>query len=179
MQARDAAAGDPVLLAVDDIAVAALVGAGGHLPGGASSIGLGDADRGLVAGEHQLRAEAFLRLRPVVHEGRNRPHVRFHHDAAGDPARLRHLVDDERRVEEASPLAAIGLGDRHAHEPGVAQRLDVVPRVLFGAVHLGRTRLDDLARELAGAFLQRLLFDRQLELRYVVQSIGHQCRFPG
>ena len=173
MQARDAAAGDPVLRAVDDVAVAALVGAGGHLPGRASRAGLGDADRGLVAGEHQPGAEPLLGLRAVVHQGGDRTHVRLDHDAAGDAAHLRHLVDDQRRVEEAPPPAAVAPGDGHAHEAGVAQGLDVVPWILLGAVHLRRARLDGLARKRARPFLQRLLLRRQIELRYVVQPIVH------
>ena len=176
MQARDAAPGDPVLRAVDDIAVAAPVGAGGHLAGRAPRAGLGDADRGLVAGEHQLGAEPLLRLGAVVHEGRDRPHVRLDDDAAGDAARLRHLVDHERHVEEAPSLAAVRPGNGHAHEPGEAQRLDVVPGVLLGAVHLGRPRLDDGLRELAGVRLQRLLLGRQLELRRTVRPVDRPRR---
>ena len=49
MQPRYAGAGDPVLLAVDDVAVAALVGARGHRGRVAAGLRLGDADRRLVA----------------------------------------------------------------------------------------------------------------------------------
>src|SRR3546814_3498591 len=62
-------AGDPVLAAVQHIAVAALVGPRGHLGGGAAGAGLGDADGRLVAGEHLLRRQALLRLAAVGHDG--------------------------------------------------------------------------------------------------------------
>src|SRR3546814_13554400 len=57
VQARHAAAGDPVLRTVDDIAVAAPVGPRRHLGGRTAGAGLGDADGRLVSVEHQARSD--------------------------------------------------------------------------------------------------------------------------
>src|SRR4029453_17103786 len=67
VQARDAAAGDPVLAAVDDVAVALLVGARGHAVGVRPGLGLGDADGGLVACEYHVGRELLLLLRAIGH----------------------------------------------------------------------------------------------------------------
>lgn len=64
MQLRDARAGDPVLAAVDDVFVAAFVGARLHVHGVAAGVGLGDADRGLVAREHSSAAMRFCASLP-------------------------------------------------------------------------------------------------------------------
>ena len=129
VELRDPAARDPVLAPVEDVDVAPAVGPGRHLRRRAPRLGLGDADGGLVAAEDEFRREALLRLGPVAHDGADGTHVRFHHDASGDPAGARHLLDDEGCVEVVAPLPAVGGGDGHAHEPRIAERGHRVPRV--------------------------------------------------
>ena len=154
MQLRDAAAGDPVLAAVDDVAAAPAVGARGHLAGGRSRAGLGDADRRLVACEHQLGGELLLGLGAVMHHGRDRAHVGLDHDPPGDAADLRHLVDHQRCFEETEAKAAILLGNGHPEEAGLGQRLHIVPGILLCSVDLGGARRDGLARQRARTLLQ-------------------------
>ena len=144
MEPRHAAARDPVLLAVDHIAVAAAVGAGRHLAGGAAGPRLGDADGRLVARQHEIGGEPLLRFAAVCHDRADRAHVGLDDDAAGDAAAFRHLLDDQDGVEIARPLPAISCRDRHAHEPGLLQQRHIVPRVLLGAIDL-RGALGDAA----------------------------------
>src|SRR5205823_2365845 len=108
MEARDAPAGDPMLVAVDDKAIALAVGSGRELARGAAGFGLGDADRRLVPGEDEIRGEALLRLRAVFHDRADRTHVRLDDNAAADAASLCDLLDHENRVEIAEAAAAIG-----------------------------------------------------------------------
>ena len=154
MQPRDAAAGDPVLAAVDDVAVARSVGARRHRQGVRARVGLGDADRGLVAGEHQRRGELLLLVAAIGHHGRDRAHVGLDRDARRDGAALRHLLDDQHRVEERAALPAVRRGNRHADEARLGQRLHDVPGILLARVDLGGARMYDGPRERAGAGLQ-------------------------
>ena len=160
-----------MLASVDDVAIAPPFGASGHVAGGAPRSRLGDADGGLVSREDEGSAQALLLLGPVVHESRDRSHVRLDHDPTGDAAHAGHLLDDERDIEKAPPLATVAFRDRHAHEPGGAERLDVVPRILLGAVDLGGMRFDALASERPGPLPQRLLLGGQIKLGRVVQRM--------
>ncbi len=89
-----------MFLAVDDVRITALVGARGHRGGVGAGLGLGNADRRLVAFEHELRCQPFLGIAAVGHHRRNGAHVRLDHDSRGDCARLRHFLDHQDRVEE-------------------------------------------------------------------------------
>ena len=59
VQTRDAGAGDPVLLAIDYVRVAALVGARGHRGRIGAGLRFSDADRRLITFEHELRGQRF------------------------------------------------------------------------------------------------------------------------
>ena len=155
MQARNAGAGDPVLLAVDDVCVAALVGARGHGERVAAGVRLGDADRRLVALQHQARGELLLRLAAIGHHGRDRAHIGLDHDAGGHRAGLRHFLDHQHGVEEGAALSAQRLRDGHAEKAGLGQRLHDVPRVLLVAVDRRCARPRHVSREGAGTRLQR------------------------
>ena len=154
MQPRDAGAGDPVLFAVDDVGVAALVGARGHGHGVGAGLWLSDADGRLVACEHQLGRKFLLRWAAVGHHGRYRAHVGLNRDARGHCAGLGHFLDHQHSVEEGAALAAERLRNGHAAEAGLGQRLDDVPRILLVAVDLGRARAHHTVGEVAGARLQ-------------------------
>ena len=106
MKLRDAAAGDPVLAAVEQPVAVAPVGAGGHVGGGGTGVGLGDADRRLVAVQHEPRGKPLLSLAAILHDGGDRAHVGLDRDAAGDATDARHLLDDDDSVEEAAAGAA-------------------------------------------------------------------------
>src|SRR5690606_30756694 len=150
----DAAAGDPMLAAVDDETVAAPVRARRHFARRAARPGLGDADRGLVALQHEPRRQPLLLLRPIAHDRADRAHVGFDDDAAGDAAALRHLLDDQHGVEIGQALPAIGARERHPEEAGLDQLFDGIPRVLFRPIHLGGARQDVAAGERARPFFE-------------------------
>jgi hypothetical protein len=120
----------------------AAIGARGHVGGGGTGLGLGDAGRRLVAAQHRFGREAFLCIAVGLHDGRDRTHVRLDGDASGLAAGARHLLNDDRGVEKAAAGAAIGVRDGVAHQSGVTQRGDIVPQIGFRPVHLGRTRRD-------------------------------------
>ena len=84
MEPRHAAAGDPVLLAVDDKAVAAPVGARRHLAGGAAGTGSVMQIAGLSPASTS-GGEPLLRFAAVFHDGRDRAHVGLDDDAAVTP----------------------------------------------------------------------------------------------
>ena len=140
MQPRHAAAGDPVLGAVQDIAVAILPRGGPHLGRGTARLGLRDADRGLVPRQHQRRAERLLRLGAVGHHGADAAHIGLDHDARGQRAGARDLLHHHGHVEKARPLTAQRAGDGHAHDPGLRQFADIRPAIGAGPVPFGGPR---------------------------------------
>src|SRR3546814_5601394 len=99
VQARHAAAGDPVLRTVDDIAVAAPVGPRRHLGGRTAGAGLGDADGRLVAVEHHAGRKLLLLVAAIGHDGGDGAHVGLDRDAAGDGAGPAHLRSEEHTSE--------------------------------------------------------------------------------
>ncbi len=157
VQAGDAAAGDPVLLAIDDKAVAAPVGACRHLARRAAGARLGDADRRLVAGQDQLGGEPLLRLAAVFHDCADRAHIGLDGDAAGDAATFGHLFDHQYGIEITRALPAVGGRNGHAEIAGLFQQADIVPRVLLSAVDLGGTLGDRAGCQLARLSLKRAL----------------------
>jgi hypothetical protein len=144
VQPGHAGAGDPVLLAVDDIFVAAFVGARGHGQRVAAGVGLGDADGGLVALQHQPRGEALLRVVAIGHDGRDRAHVGLDDDTGGHGAGLGHFLGHQDGVEEARILAAQRLRHGHAEETLRRHLLDDVEGVLLVAVDGCGARPNDL-----------------------------------
>ena len=146
---RYAAAGDPVLGAVEHVNAAFFVGPGVHFRSSAAGAGLGDADGRLVAGQHQARGQLFLRLGAVFDDRADGSHVALDDDTAGDAADLGHFLDHQHRVQVIQPRAAIGFGNGHAHEALLGQRPDVVPGVFFCSVNIGGARRDLLLRQLA------------------------------
>ena len=142
MEARDPAAGDPVLAAVDDELAAPPVRARGQLGRRAAGLGLGDADRRLVAAEHPVRPLPLLRRRPVGHDGGDRTHIGLDDDAPGHRADSGEFLDHQRGLQEAETLATERLWHRHPHEAGVAKPVHDVPRVFAGLVDLGRAAGD-------------------------------------
>ncbi len=115
------------------------------------AFGLGDADRGLVAGQDGLGGQAPLRVRAVRQDRAQRAHVGLHHDAGGGGAGLGDLGDDAHRLQRRAPLPAQLARDGHAQQAGLAQRADVVPGIGLGAVDLRRARRQDLLGQPAGA----------------------------
>ena len=158
MQPRDAAAGNPVLLAVDDPIVALSVGPRGHLAGSAAGIRFGDADRRLIAAQHHLGRYLALVVVAIFHHRADRAHIAFHGDPPGDAAYLGHFHDQQHRIEKRAALTAKFLRNGHADEPGVAQRRDVLPRILLAAVDFRGARRDDGFSEFPGACLEVTLF---------------------
>ncbi len=142
MQLRDATTGDPMLPAVDHVVAIPPISARRHIGGRRSGFGFCDADGRLVAIQHQACSKALLGLAAVLHDGRDRAHVGFHRDAAGDTTDTRHLLDDDRRVEKVAAGAAVLARDRIAKEPRLAHRGDIVPGIGFHPIHLGCTRCD-------------------------------------
>src|SRR5690606_35575558 len=171
MEPAHAAAGDPVLPAVQHVAIALALGARGHLGRRAARFGLGDADGGLVAGEDEAGGEALLLLRAVLQDGAHRAHVGVHADAASGAAGLHHLLDEHDRLEVRGALgpepAAIDLRDGHAHEALALQHLHALPWILLGAIGLGRVRRDLGLRDVAHALPEFLDVLRQLEVHGV------------
>src|SRR5690348_7637182 len=149
VEPRHAATSDPVFLPVDHEPIAAAVGACRHLAGGAAGTRLGDADCGLVTGEHEIRGEPLLRIAAVFHDGANRAHVGLNDDTAGSAAPFRHLLDDEDCIEVAGPYPAIARRDRHAEEPRLLEQRDIIPRIFFAPVNLGRAGGDRATRQCA------------------------------
>ena len=89
-----------------------------------------------------------------MHHRRDRAHIGLDHDAPGDAADLRHLVDHEGGFEKAEAGTAILLRDGHPEEAGLGQRLHIVPGILLGAIDLGGARRNGLARQRPRALLQ-------------------------
>ena len=164
VQARDAAAGDPVFHPVDDIAVAFQRRPRRHVGRRAAGVRLGDADRRLVAVQHQAGRQLLLVLAAIGHDRADRAHIGLDGDPARRAAHLRHLLDDEHGVEIAAPSAAIGFGNRHAEEAGVGHVADVVPRIGFGPVDLGGAVGEDAFGEFAGAGLKSALVAGKREI---------------
>ena len=156
MQAGDAAAGDPVLLAVQDIAVALFHGGGRHFRRGAARLRLGDADRGLVTVQHELGGHLSLGLGAILQDGGDRAHVGLHRDAPGDAADPRHLLDHQRGVEVAQARPTKLRWHGHAHEARVLQGRHIVPGILLAAIHFGGARRDGALRQVAGTGAQVL-----------------------
>ena len=156
-----------MLGAINDEFVAALVGAGGHFGGRAAGVRLGDANRRFVAGQHIVGGQPLLRVAAIGHDGGDTAHIAFDGDASGDTTDLGHFLDHQNGVQPAGALPAPFGWDGHAHEAGLGQGGDIVPRVLFAAVDLGGTRLDHILGQLGGARFQRFLVRRQIELHGV------------
>jgi hypothetical protein len=135
MQLGDAAAGDPMLLAVEDVNIATPIGARRHLGRGAAGLGLGDADRRLVTRQDRFGREPFLGLAAVLHDRRDAAHVGLDDDPAGDAAGLGHLLHHQGRLQEPEALSAIVVRHGHAHEAGLGQVPHVVPGVVLALVH--------------------------------------------
>src|SRR5580693_4527324 len=149
MQARNAATGDPMLAAVDDKAVAAPVGTGGHLARRTARAWLGDADGGFVAGEHQFGGEALLRFAAVFHDGAYSTHIRLDDDAARNAAACRLLLDHQYCIEVAGTAAAVIERNGHAKEACLLQQVDMIPWILLGSINLGGTLGDVSAGQLS------------------------------
>jgi hypothetical protein len=115
VQLRHPAAGDPMFLSIDHVAVAVLVGAGTHLRGGAAGFRLGDTDGRLIAGQHGLRGQTLLILAAVLHDGADGAHVAFDHDAPGDAAHPRHFLHHQGGIEKGQAPAPVPGRDGHAH----------------------------------------------------------------
>src|SRR5262249_41408495 len=114
VQPRYSATRDPMFPAVEDISVAALVGARRHLGRGAAGVRLGNADRRLVARQNEIGRELALRGGAVFEDGADVAHVGSDQDARRCAAMLGHLFDDQRRLEVTQSLAAELLRNGHA-----------------------------------------------------------------
>jgi hypothetical protein len=134
-----------------------------HLGGGRARLGLGDADRGLVAGEHEVGGEALLSLGAVGHDRGDAAHVGLDDDAPGDAAALGDLGHHQRRVEEVAALPAEAAGDGHAEEARPLQRVDIGPGVFLGPVDLGGAAAEEALGEVAGPGLEVLSIFGQCE----------------
>ena len=168
MQFRDAAAGNPVLGSIKNIDTVFLVGAGGHLVGGAAGARLGDANGGLVAVQHQAGGQVFLFVGAVGHDRADGAHVALDDDSARDPADLGHFLDHQHNIQVAEPQASHVLGDGHAHESAQGQRADVVPGVFLASVDFGGAGPDYFLGQLPGGVTQVLLAFRESEHGFVL-----------
>ena len=159
VEPRHAATGDPVLPAVQDVPVAPAVRPGGHHRGGAAGSGLRDADGRLVAIQHQAGGKAPLVVGAVRHDRRDGPHVGFDRNPTGNAALLRHLLHHQDGVQERAARTSELGRHGHAGHAGIPERLDVLPRIRLGPVHLGGAGPDDLGRHGTRSGLQvQLLF---------------------
>ncbi len=137
MNFRDAAAGNPVLCAVEYIAVAGAARGCAHFGGGAACVGLGDADRGLIASQNERRAQAFLSFRAVGHDGGDAAHVGLDDNARCECAGFGNFLGHAADIEVACAHAAVGLWDRHAHKAGVTEVSDIVPAIRSRLIPFG------------------------------------------
>ena len=105
------------------------------------------------------------------------------HDRAGREAReqqhqprdvrvLGDLLDRDREPHDPRARAAVGLRDAQPEEPRVAERVEEVLRVLAGAVHLARPRLDLVLGEAAHRVAQRRQLVGELEVHRVTVANG-------
>src|SRR5262245_41713692 len=162
-----------MFLAVDDVRIAAFVGARSHRGCIGARLRFGNADCGLVTVEHELRGHPLLGIGAVGHYGRNRTHVRLDDDSRGDCAGLRHFFDHQNGVEEGATLAAKRLRNCHAAKARLAQRFDDVPRILLVTVGCRRPRPHNLGRKGAGALTQREFVGRKAQVH--VHGGDHKC----
>ena len=170
MQLRNTGAGDPVFLAVDDVNVAAPVGACDHGGRVAARVRFGDADGGFVAREYQPCGELFLRLAAIGHDRRYRAHVGLDHDARCDRAGLGHFLDHQHGVEEGAALPAARLRQGHAEKAGLGKRLHDIPGILLLAIDRRSPRSHHGLRELTGARLQRDFIGDQGQFHALILS---------
>ncbi len=163
MQARYAAAGDPVLHAVQHPFIAVAHSGRFHFGRGAACVGFSYAYRGFVAAKHMFRRQFFLRVVAVGDDRADAAHVALDHDAPGDAAGRGQFLDNQNRVEIGQAGAAERFWHRLAHEALFGQAFDDGPGVLLSPVSFRRLRRCDIAGEVAGAALQIQLSVGKLE----------------
>ena len=137
-------AGDEALGAVEDVAVAVLLGARAHGRGVAARLTLGQR-----VGERRLavrdgREVALLELLGARQDHPGRPELVPHRDERGRRADPGDLLDEDAVRDLVRAGAAVGLGDVDRQQVRVLERLVDVPRVLALLVDLGRPRRDDV-----------------------------------
>ena len=161
--------GDPHLLAVDDVVVAILDGAGLDALNVRASAWLGHGVGGHVRVAVAVdwaseQAEVFmLLLLGAVHDhGRDGQLVGLHRraDARASPG---HLFCEEGRLEAAEPDAAIISRDHRVHQPEFVRLPQHRPWKLAGVVVVLGHRAHDITREIARGLLVHLLIFAQLE----------------
>ena len=171
----DAAPGNPVLGSVQDIPVCLLHSGCRHLCCGTSGSRFGDTDCRLVTRKDKRRAAPLLPVRAIGHDRTDCAQVGLDDDAPGYGAAMGHLFNDEHRIHAVPTLAAIFGRNRHAHETGIRQELDVVPRIFLGAVDLCRPRAEFVLCEKPGRFLQpELLIGQPVQVALPNGSPGRQ-----
>src|SRR5439155_24038653 len=149
---------------MDPVAGRRLLDARLHVGGGGAGGRLADRDGRLLALQHPRKPPPLLRLAAVRVEGADRPQISLDHDAPGDAARARDLLDDEDHVEQRPAPAAEGLGDGHPHEAGGREVLHVLPRVFLAGVPARGALGERAVGELACPPAQLLLLGGQLEV---------------
>jgi hypothetical protein len=158
-----AGAGDPHLLAVEDVLVALLDGRGLDRSNVGAGVRLGDA-----VGAQQRRLgegpKPLLLLRLVARDDHRHLRQRVGGHGGGNAgAAPAELLVDQAAVEGAKAHAAAALRDVGVHQPKLPALLHDGVGPLAGFVVVAGGRTDDVLREIVRELLQFLLFLGELE----------------
>ena len=152
IELRNSAACDPVLLAVQDVAIRRSVRASLHRRRVRPSRWFCKTDCGLVASQHEFCRSLFLSPRPISHDRRHRAHVAIDHDATRNTASLRGLFHSDTGRLKRRPLSAEFGRDRHANNARFSHDFGMMKRIRFGAVNLRRCWAQMIPRNLLHDF---------------------------
>src|SRR4029450_8990491 len=111
-------------------------------------------------------------LGAVVDDRADRTEVRVDEDPPGHATGTRDLLDHEDDVEEGTALATVIPGDRHPHEPGLHEVLDVLPGIFLALVPARRPLAELPDGERAGPRSKRLLVRGQRKSHPVLHLPG-------
>ncbi len=127
-------------------------------------VGLRDGDRGLLPLEHPREVPTLLRLGAVGAQRADDAEIALDDDASGDAAGPGDLLDHEHHVEQRAVPAPVLARDRHAHEAGGDEILDVVPGVFLAVIPARGALGEDAIGQLARPRPQRDLLGGQIEV---------------
>ena len=170
----DRAVGDPHLAAVDDVAVALLLGAGRHRHHVGAGVRLRHRQRADMLAGNQLR-QIFPLLR-LVAVAADLVDAEIGMRAVGQAdrrRRARDFLDRDAVLEIAEPGAAIFLLDGNAVQ---AERADLRPEVagkLIALVDLGGARRDLVAGEILHGFADRVRGLAEIEIEHPMRVGNH------